>query len=242
MTSRESIGLPDRPRAARHLGVGFLLGFASLATAAVTALLLGGRTLNLEPTFAEWMRRTSSAIVTAGVVAVLEEVLFRGAIFGSFLRAYSLRTSLLVSSGIFGAVHFLERPASPVEVQWWSGFATLGAMFGGFLEPWKLMPGLLNLVLVGGLLALAYHRTSNLYFPIGIHAGWVFCVKMYGFGTRSTPSREAVVGSGRLFDGWLALIVLAALVPVIHFLIRREVSRGCERARVVDREPVEPVV
>jgi hypothetical protein len=65
---------------------------------------------------------------------------------------------------------------------------------------------------------------------------------MYGFGTRSTSQGEVVVGSSRMFDGWLALIVLAALVPVTHFLTRREVNRGWERARVEDREPVEPLV
>ena len=242
MVSRESIGLWGAGKARRSLGVGFLLGLASLAAAGIAALLLGGRTINPEPGLAEWMRRLSSAFVSASVVAVLEEVLFRGAIFGAFQRAWSFRSSLILSSAIFAVVHFLERPASPAEVHWGSGFSTLAAMCAGFLEPWKLVPGLINLFLAGAVLAMAYRRTSSLYFPIGVHAGWIFWGKMYLFGTRSTAQGDFLMGGGRLFDGWLALIVLACVAPAVHVLTPSEVNGDWERTRAVDRERVEPMV
>jgi len=48
------------------------------------------------------------------------------------------------------------------------------------------VPGFLNLTLVGILLAVAFHRTGALYFPIGLHASWVVWIKLYGYVSQPT--------------------------------------------------------
>jgi hypothetical protein len=59
------------------------------------------------------------------------------------------------------------------------------------------------------MLALAYQRTGNLYFSIGLHAGWIFWLKSFGFLTRATAGANAWFwGTSRLIDGWAALIML----------------------------------
>jgi membrane protease YdiL (CAAX protease family) len=71
-------------------------------------------------------------------------------------------------------VHFFNRPPSPEEVNWASGFALLPRMLRGFGDIEMLVPGFFNLMLAGVMLGYAYQRTGNLYFSIGLHAGLGF--------------------------------------------------------------------
>ena len=89
---------------------------------------------------------------------------------------------------------------------------------GGFADFHALVPGFFSLTLAGVLLGLAYQRTGNLYFSIGLHAGWIFCLAIYGQITVHAPHTAVWFwGGGKMTDGWLAFFVLAAhagLVPV----------------------------
>ncbi len=86
----------------------------------------------------------------------------------------------------------------------------------GFTDLNVVIPGFFNLTLAGVLLGLAYQRTGNLYFSIGLHAGWIFWLKSYG--TLTTPVANALpwlFGTNKLIDGWLALAVLIACLPAL---------------------------
>jgi hypothetical protein len=78
----------------------------------------------------------------------------------------------------------------------------------GFDDLHALVPGFFNLTLAGLLLALAYQRTGNLYFSIGLHAGWIFWLKFYGFLTTPLAANVWFWGTEKLIDGWLAFLVL----------------------------------
>ncbi|MGH7991307.1 MAG: hypothetical protein ACREDS_14100, partial [Limisphaerales bacterium] len=69
------------------------------------------------------------------------------------------------------------------------------------------------------LLGLAYQRTGNLFFSIGLHAGWIFWLKTYGAFTVAAP-RTAIWfwGGGKMIDGWLAFFVLAFTLFIFKFL------------------------
>ena len=145
------------------------------------------------------------------VVATLEEILFRGGIFGGLRRVLYWPFALLISSAIYALVHFLQRAELTGPVVWNSGLALLPHMLGGFADFHALVPGFFNLTLAGVLLGLAYQRTGNLYFSIGLHAGWIFWLKIYGHFTADAP--QAAIwfwGSGKMIDGWLAFFALAA--------------------------------
>ena len=80
-------------------------------------------------------------------------------------------------------------------------------MLGGFADFHALVPGFFNLTLAGILLGLAYQRTGNLYFSIGLHAGWIFWLKTYGAFTTGAPHAATWFwGTGKMIDGWLALV------------------------------------
>ena len=127
--------------------------------------------------------------------------------------------ALLASSLIYAAVHFLQRTEWTGAVTWNSGLILLPRMLGGFADFYTLVPGFFNLTLAGILLGLAYQRTGNLYFSIGLHAGWIFWLKAYGAFTTSPPHATTWFwGTGKMVDGWLALWVLLFTLVIFKFL------------------------
>ncbi len=196
-----------------RLAAGFAVGFGSLAVVALLAVAVGARSLAVDP---HWASSLLAAALSAGVVAVVEEILFRGALFGALRQAHHWLVALVVSSGVYALVHFFQRAPSSGPVTWSSGFVTLGQMFRGFVEFEVLVPGFFTLTLAGVILGLTYHRTGNLYGSIGLHAGWIFWLKSYAVLTDAQPATHPWLwGSARLIDGWLAFVVLAALLGVM---------------------------
>ena len=141
-----------------------------------------------------------NAIGAAVVVAVMEEILFRGGMFGGLRKFFYWPLALFVSSMIYALVHFLQRADFTGAVNWHSGLVLLPRMLGGFADFHALVPDFFNLTLAGVLLGLAYQRTGNLYFSIGLHAGWVFWLKTYGAFTATRAARRNVVLGHRQND------------------------------------------
>ena len=191
---------------ARHwrlLGRGFLWGFASLAVFAALAVLAGAKGTNFEHSAGEWAKRLISAALSGLVVAVLEETLFRGALFGGLRRGVSVPWAMVVSSVVFALLHFLDRrPEPPTAVGWASGLALLPRMVRE-IDDWRMFAAALgSLTVVGLFLCLAYQRTGNLFFSAGLHAGWVFWMKLTGFVTVAKPAAPGWLwGTGKLVDG-----------------------------------------
>ncbi|MDA1272585.1 MAG: CPBP family intramembrane metalloprotease [Verrucomicrobia bacterium] len=226
------LGIRRDPLGWRAVSHGFLLGFGSLALIVFIALLCDARSLAYQHTSARILRHLFNAGLAAIVVSLLEEVLFRGAIFGGLRRVMAWQHSLWVSSFIYALVHFLGR-AEPVEsIRWTSGFLALGTMAAGFIHFQELVPAFVNLALVGMILGIAFQRTGTLYFSIGLHAGWIFWLKSYGFlfAEKGSPMRS-VWGSNKLIDGWLAMPILLLL---LGFVLRRHFARDSDPAKGMD--------
>ena len=200
----------------RKLSTGLALGFCSLALVALITIVAGVREPRIGHSLAKFFLFLIKAGLAAVVVAALEELLFRGVLFGALRKVHGWISALIFSGAFFGIVHFFERkPPKPETIQWFSGFTTLGEMLRGFGDFEQLVPGFFTLFLVGALLALAYQRTGSLYFSIGLHAGWIFWLKSYGFLTRaSTPANSWFWGTGKLINGWLAFLILAVLLGI----------------------------
>lgn len=211
------LGCGDGAEPMRRVGAGFLLGVASLGAVVVTALALGSRSLRADLEVGYVLDELLQAIATAATVAVLEEALFRGAFHGALRRSLRPLPALLASSAIYAIVHFLESAPHTGAVAWWSGLAILPRMLAGFVDPDRLVPGFFNLMLAGLLLAVAYARSGSLWLSIGIHAGWISCLRLYRSVTVEVAAPACVwCGSEKLIDGWLALpallLVLAAVL------------------------------
>jgi membrane protease YdiL (CAAX protease family) len=198
---------------------GLLLGFFSLAVVVGIAIGFGGRAFTQNLTAHKIVGTIFSAIATAAIVATLEEILFRGGIFGGLRRVIYWPFALAISSAIYAITHFLQRAEFAGAITWNSGLVLLPQMLSGFADFHALIPGFFSLTLVGILLGLAYQRTGNLYFSIGLHAGWIFWLKTYGAFTVATSNSSIWFwGGGGMIDGWLAFFVLTATLLIFKFL------------------------
>ena len=218
-TSWRETGLVQIHGQWKKLFGGLLLGFASLAVIAGVSLAGGNRVLAENLSAHKIVGSISSALATAVIVAFIEEILFRGGVFGGLRRILHWALALTASSVIFALVHFLQRVEFAGPVTWNSGLILLPRMLGGFADFHALVPGFFNLTLAGFLLGLAYQRTGNLYFSIGLHAGWIFWLKIFGGFTTGVPRAATwFCGTSTMIDGWLALIVLTLTLAVFMLL------------------------
>lgn len=166
----------------------------------------------------------SKAIVPAFFGAVIEEWLFRALLLGIWLRVLSPIRALLTVSLIFAFVHFLSPPegselASPAAPL--AGFQMLGLIFGHFLNPQFIAAEFLVLFSVGMILGATRLRTGSLWFPIGLHAGWIFAFKGFNmlYDGQSSPLRPLWIGES-LRSGLLPLATLLVTAVVCHFALR----------------------
>ena len=209
MRNWADLGFADNKWLSR-MGFGVVLGLGSLAVAAAILFITGVRTA-VSADAAGLTKHLINAGLAALIVAPLEELIFRGALFGGIRKVHPWKMAVVVSSAVYALVHFFNKPAPPETVIWSTGFTTLGLMLRGFIDLQSLIPGLINLLLAGAILALGYQSFRSLYFSIGLHAGWIFWLKSFSFFT--APSKQSLFwGSGKLIDGWAATIVL---VPIL---------------------------
>ena len=205
------------------LAAGFALGFGTLACAATIVILGGGRKFRADLTTLYVFKSVLSAGLAAAAIALIEEIFFRGAIFGALRKAHRWPVALLISSVIYSLLHFFQAPTTPAEVRWFSGLVALPQMLAGLAYAHRLLPEFLTLILSGTILGLAYQRTGNLYFSIGLHAGWVFWTKFYGLVTvrRLIAGHDWLWGSRKLTDSWLALAVVLLALLLLPRLLRK---------------------
>jgi uncharacterized protein len=219
--SWRDLGFVPHVRPARQILRGFALGWASLAAVALLALVCGARAFMLTHSTGEIFRHVINATWAAVIVAILEELVFRGALFGLLRQSMPWPAALVVSSAVYSAVHFIKSGETPLPVQWNSGLLLLRAMLR---HPPPLIPAFLTLLVAGSILALCYQRTGALYFSIGLHAGWIFWLKSYGFLSHQSGAYDSFWGTDNLIDGWLSCLVLLILFVVIARQRQKEAS------------------
>jgi membrane protease YdiL (CAAX protease family) len=212
------VGLTAGSRSLADAGFGFLLGFGSLACVALLAIGLSGRSFNPVPSSSQIMGRVFSAVLVAIIVSILEEIIFRGALFGILRKLLSWPKALAVSSAVYALAHFIQKTGSPGPVDWWSGLALLPKMFQGTTP---FIPAVFTLFMAGTILTLAYQRTGALFFSMGLHAGWIFWLRSYGFLTVQMPgANPSIWGTDKLVDGWLALPILGCVLWIVSRMKR----------------------
>lgn len=218
--SFRALGLVLRRRTGAEWAQGLAWGSVALAFASALVIASGARTLNLDHNGAEILRNLRTAFLGALIVSVMEELLFRGALFSALRRRYAYWPAALWSCAFFAMLHFFQRPTSPRSIEWYSGFVTLGQMFHGFTDIQAMLPGFLNLLLTGLVLTLARERTGSLLFSMGLHAGVIFWGKTLGFATRSAEIPNAWIwGTGKLIDGWGTGVMLLALYLALRAVL-----------------------
>src|SRR5262249_11897061 len=142
-----ALGLPGRPRGVRLFGLGFLFGGALVAIAIAIIAVLGSYKLSIFAAPTWWIGLvTQSLILLSGAVGAA--LALRRYPFPGLVGALGAPFAIALASFFFALLHF----ANP-HVNWFA---------------------LLNTLVIGILLSLAYLRTRSLWLPWGIHFGWNF--------------------------------------------------------------------
>jgi membrane protease YdiL (CAAX protease family) len=212
------VGVVWRREAVSRWAEGFCLGFSCFACIAGANLLAGSRRLNLDSPWMEVFGHLANAGSSALVVSFLEELLFRGGLFGTLRRSTSVAVASVCSSFVYALVHFFAPFRLEGEVHWNSGLIVLGGMLRGFAQLESWFPSFLTLAAAGMILALAYERAGSLWISTGIHAGWVLWLKSFAFFTvEGSLANPKLWGSSKLIDGWLSFVVLVPFVLWLHW-------------------------
>lgn len=223
----KELGLEPDPRWGKRLVVGFLIAGALVLALGVVYVFMD---------IYRWKKtlpwgRLPTIMLSAVVVSLLEESLFRAGILGLFRRSLSTRAAILWTSIIFAAVHFLK-PDDKVElanVTWLSGFELIPHVFHQFSEPMLLLGGFTTIFVLALMLGDVTVRTRSLWMAIGLHAGVVFAKMSFSKFTKRDEAHLPWVGE-ELQIGLVPVGVLL-IAWLIAWLWLRYVDRPSTPAR-----------
>ena len=204
---------------------GFGLGVLTLSLHGLLLIYWGVRTPHVPEMGLIHLAAASLSAAAAGLgVALLEETLFRGALIAILMRIAGPRTAILVSALDYAALHFIGTywTTDPALVGWDTGFRIA---LDGFSHLPSADPGsFLALFLAGVLLAtLRLFFRGGLAVSIGLHAGWVFVIKLFKPLTlvQLESPRIFLIGTYDQVIGYLSCIWVFFLVTLIYLFQRR---------------------
>jgi len=212
--------LPGFGKATCLLSLGWIFSFVS--TTLVVCLMAIGDVF--EPFFRLSLEESISKLISAlfaGIFAgFFEEIFFRGILFLGLRDDGRPWAAYLFANLFYSLLHFVK----PGEAYFLNGIDPLAGFhhflttFEPFFHPTDLLPGIFGLFLIGVILSYALVRTGNLYLSIGLHAGWVFGLKVIRvFGDFSRQDLGWLFGSTdpKIVSGvatWIGLLLVAAAV------------------------------
>lgn len=148
-------GLPFRALGAsftggwlKHLLLGIVIGAATLAAAVLITVLFGGLTFefNGEAEASAIISTLAASFLIFTVAAAFEEAFFRGYMLQTFARAGYAWLAIALTSAFFGLVHMGNPDAGIIST--------------------------LNTILAGVWFGIAYLKTRDLWFVLGLHLMW----------------------------------------------------------------------
>jgi membrane protease YdiL (CAAX protease family) len=174
----------------KALVTGYAAGLAILLLVELSLALLGMRVADpdLGAGPGAILFAVVKALLTGITVGLLEETLYRGAIYTGLARHANAVSALILSSLFYGAVHFIDMPELPAgtAVTWSTGFVLLAGAFRQYSDPF-IYDALITLCILGVFFGLLRRHTGNLLICIGAHAGVVTVNKIFSYTTEYRP-------------------------------------------------------
>lgn len=201
-----------RPQFLRQLGAGVLIGVVTMTPVAISVIGVGLRDWRPSLDALRWVELFFSGALTGIAVGFLEETFYRGLLLGALTARDGHRrrvvVAVLASSMLYASLHFLARakiPAADVEAT--SGLALLSQSLRYFATPSTMIDSFLALTAVGTLLAMARLWTGSIALSVGLHAGWVWVMKLAIGTTWLAPQATGawLINPIDGFTGWLVL-------------------------------------
>jgi hypothetical protein len=227
-----AIGL-GRPAERRDLAVGLGLAIGGMVALLGAMWAAGVLSFGWRYPFAKGVQKAILGILAAGLVGAGEEMLFRGVLLHGLLSHLRRGAAVAWVTAIYAVAHFLRGGKQSGPVTLTSGFERLLTAFAPLADP-AVIPGLVGFVLLGLVLAAARLGTGALYLPIGLHAGWVFVLRVgrvgmdfprwpgWWWGGRRPPIVSGVAG-------WLAI---AATGIAVALVLRRRGGRDATHSAI----------
>lgn len=216
-------GLP-RPRFLRQLGIAVLVGLLTMLPVAATILALGLRVPRADADVARLVELFFSGALTGFAVGFLEETFYRGLLLGAMRREVSPWVAVPLTAMLYASLHFLARTKIPhADVHPGVGFEMLGQSLRYFLAPSTMIDSFLALTAVGVLLGLVRLWTGSIAACIGLHAGWVWVMKMTIGSTQLDPAAPHAAWISPIdgFTGWAVFAWTVALTLAVVVVRRR---------------------
>lgn len=220
MYSRQSFGFSSsKKKFLGNLLQGILAGILVLALLNLFLLLFGVHQIkpNLDYFWSNLFLIIIKAILAGLVVGLIEESIFRGALFSGLYKKTGAVVTVTLTSLVYAAVHFLKYRALPegTEITWVTGMEILPEAFFRFSDP-NIIDHFLTLLVLGVLLSMVRIRNGNIAMCIGIHAGIVMTMKVTGRFSDYMPGSQFdfLVNRYDHMLGYLSLVWLLVLATV----------------------------
>jgi len=201
-------GFPIAPGWFRHLAAGLAFSFVLVAVGVLAIALIGK--LSFRFTFGvHTLSRVLFVLMALLAGSLAEELMFRGYPFQRLVEAVGSGGAIVVFSALFALAHLLN----PGATLW----------------------GLINTVVIGVMLSVAYLRTRALWLGLGFHFGWNFTlgvifglpvsgIRLFNIVTHASASGPLwLTGDSYGIEASLpgAVAVFVALAIVLRLPLRR---------------------
>lgn len=164
------------------------------------------------------------ALLSGLLVALVEEILFRGALYGALQRQGGAAAAVLLSSAVFTLAHFLKYPAPPAtdSLGWFTGIYLFWPALGWLRNP-VFVDSVVTFFMLGLLLAVIRWRCGHIIQCIGLHAGIVAALKTTKYVFEHVPGAgfAFLVNRHENYQGWLTSAWLALGILLYLVLSRR---------------------
>jgi membrane protease YdiL (CAAX protease family) len=201
---------------------GFIYGIAIMLIIEVLLYFLGIHEMdtyrNISMTVV--IERFGKAMLAGLLIGLIEESIFRGALFSGLYKQTGAIITILFSSLIYSAVHFIRyrEVSADTDIGWLTSFSMMPEAFRRFHE-WSILDYFLTLFIFGILLGLLRLKYRGIAACIGVHAGIVTLIKTSDYFTNRTQDStyNYLVSEYNSTFGWLSFVVILIFV-VIHFI------------------------
>lgn len=201
---------------------GFIYGIIIMLIIEVLLLLLGIHEIdtNRSISMASIMERITKAILAGLLIGMVEESIFRGALFTGLYKQTGAVITVFFSSLVYSTVHFIRYRDLPADtdIGWLTGISMMPEAFRRFHE-WSIVDYFLTLFIFGVLLGLLRLKHRGIAACIGVHTGIVMLIKLGDYYTNRTHNSnyDYLVSQYNSTFGWMSFVVIL-LFTIFYFV------------------------
>ena len=201
---------------------GFIYGIIIMLIIEALLLLLGIHELdtNRSISMSSIMERFTKALLAGVLIGLVEESIFRGALFTGLYKQTGAVITVFFSSLVYSSVHFIRYREVPpdIDIGWLAGLQMMPAAFRRF-QHWSITDYFLTLFIFGVLLGLLRLKHRGIAACIGVHTGIVMFIKLGDYYTNRTHNSnyDYLVSQYNSTFGWMSFVVIL-LFTIFYFV------------------------